>query len=85
MSSGDDRDLRTIDAAKLKALEWKTAEFRKKIEAGLDERNATIKTATAITTAADTFEDVALDYITQHKDGWEGHHHHDQRIKTLAT
>jgi hypothetical protein len=77
-----------IDAAKLKALEWTAAEHRKQIKSGRDplaERNATIKPATAIRRAADTFEDVALDYIAQHKDGWKGHHHHDQWIKTLAT
>jgi integrase len=77
-----------IDAAKLKALEWTAADYRKQIKAGRDplaERNATIKVAAAIIRAADTFEDVALDYIAQHKDGWKGHQHHDQWTKTLAT
>jgi hypothetical protein len=78
-----------IDAAKLKALEWTAADYRKQIKAGRDplaERNATVKTATAITRqTAETFEDVARDYITQHKDGWKGHKHHDQWVKTLST
>jgi hypothetical protein len=60
-----------IDAAKLKALERQVAEYRKQIKAGRDplaERDklnaAASNAVTAVTRAnADTFEDVARDYI----------------------
>ena len=80
-----------IDAAKLKALEWQVAEHRKQIKAGRDpltERNAAAnKTpATRISrTTAGTFEDVARDYIAQHKDGWKNPKHRQQWENTLAT
>lgn len=80
-----------IDAAKLKALEWQVAEYRKRIKAGGDplaERNAAAnKTAatTIVRAAADTFEEIARDYIAQHKDGWKNHKHLTQWENTLAT
>jgi integrase len=78
-----------IDAAKLKALEWKAAEFRKQIKAGLDplaERNAAAnKTAAIIKRTADTFEDVARNYIAQHKDGWRNPKSCQQWENSLAT
>jgi integrase len=77
-----------IDAAKLKAIEWTAADYRKQIKAGRDplaERNTTIKVAATITRAAATFEDVALDYIAQHKDGWKGVKHCEQWTNTLAS
>jgi len=78
-----------IDTAKLKALEWQVAEFRKQIRAGRDplaERNVVATSAVAKTTrATDTFENVALDYIAQHKDGWKNHKHRTQWENSLAT
>lgn len=78
-----------IDAAKLKAIEWQAAEYRKQIKAGRDplaERNSTAtKAAATITRPTETFEDVARDYIAQHKDGWKGSKHCDQWTTTLAT
>jgi hypothetical protein len=80
-----------IDAAKLKALEWQVAEHRKQIKAERDpltERNAAANKmpATTISLAtADTFEDVARDYIAQHKDGWKNPKHRQQWENTLAT
>lgn len=75
-----------IDAAGLKALEWQAAELRKLIEAGRDplaERDAdNAATATAGTTVGrttvDTFEEVARNYIAQHKDGWKNAKHLQQ-------
>lgn len=82
-----------IDAAGLKALEWQAAELRKLVKAGRDplaERDA--ETAASATTAAtisrpsvDTFEDVAREYIAQHKDGWKNPKHRQQWENTLAT
>jgi Arm DNA-binding domain len=80
-----------IDAAGLKALEWQAAELRKLIKAGRDplaERDAdAAATATAATTvnriAVDTFEEVARDYIAQHKDGWKNAKHFQQWENTL--
>lgn len=80
-----------IDAAKLKALEWQVAEYRKQIKAGRDplaERNAAankVEAATIRQTAVDTFEEVARDYIAQHKDGWKNPKHRQQWDNTLAT
>ena len=79
-----------IDAAKLKALEWQAAEHRKQIKAGRDplaERDASAnRTVTASNKrTTDTFEDVARDYIAQHKDGWKNHKHRTQWENTLAT
>jgi integrase len=77
-----------IDVAKLKALEWQAAEYRKKIKAGNDplaERNASTTKATAERTTAETFGDVARDYIAQHKDGWKNSKHRQQWENTLAT
>lgn len=80
-----------IDAAKLKALEWQVAEHRKQIKAGRDplaERNAAANKTIATTvtrTAADTFEEVARDYIAQHKEGWKNRKHLTQWQNTLAT
>jgi hypothetical protein len=79
-----------IDAAKLKALEWQVAEHRKQIKAGgdpLTERNAAANKTPATTISratADTFEDVACDYIAQHKDGWKNPKHRQQWENTLA-
>ena len=82
-----------IDAAGLKALEWRAAELRKQVKAGRDpltERNAATavtKTATAATIEppTETFEEVARDYIAQHKDGWKNPKHRQQWENTLAT
>jgi integrase len=78
-----------IDAAKLKSLEWRAAEYRKQIKAGRDpiaERDVTVGKAIAATKrAVDTFEDVARDYIAQHKDGWKNPKHRQQWENTLAT
>jgi hypothetical protein len=80
-----------IDAAEFKALEWQVAEHRKQIKAGRDplaERNAAANKTIASTitrTAADTFEEVARDYIAQHKDGWKNRKHLTQWRNTLAT
>jgi integrase len=78
-----------IDAAKLKALEWRVAEHRKQIKAGRDplaERNAVaIKAVATIRRTTDTFEEVARDYIAQHKDGWKNPKHCQQWENTLAT
>ncbi|MDB5608587.1 MAG: integrase [Bradyrhizobium sp.] len=76
-----------IDAAKLKAIEWTAADYRKQIKAGRDplaERNSTAtKAAATIARAADTFEEIALDYIAQHKDGWKGSKHCEQPTQLL--
>lgn len=77
-----------IDIAKLKALEWRAAEHRKQIKAGhdpLEQRD--IATTKAITkrTGDETFEDVAREYIAQHKDGWKNAKHCQQWENTLAT
>jgi integrase len=80
-----------IDAAKLKALEWQVAEFRKQIKAGLDpltERKAAAKNTVAAKidrATADIFEEVARDYIAQHRDGWKNPKHRQQWENTLAT
>lgn len=82
-----------IDVAGLKALEWRAAELRKQVKAGRDpltERNAATavtKTATAATIepTTETFEEVARDYIAQHKDGWKNPKHRQQWENTLAT
>lgn len=82
-----------IDAAGLKALEWQAAELRKLIKAGRDplaerdaENTATATAATTVSrTALDTFEEVARDYIAQHKDGWKNPKHRQQWENTLET
>jgi integrase len=78
-----------IDAAKLKALEWRAAEYRKQIKAGRDplaERNAIAsKPVVPATLTTNTFEEVARDYIAQHKNGWKNRKHSQQWENTLAT
>ncbi|MCK1286574.1 tyrosine-type recombinase/integrase [Bradyrhizobium sp. 44] len=77
-----------IDVAKLKALEWKAAEHRKQIKAGhdpLEQRSFSTTKAIAKRAGDETFEDVAREYIAQHKDGWKNAKHHQQWENTLAT
>lgn len=80
-----------IDAAKLKALEWQAADYRKQIKAGRDplaDRNAAANKTIAATISratADTFEEVARHYIAQHKDGWKNRKHLTQWQNTLTT
>jgi integrase len=92
--SGKKRRLMTIeqyepiDAAKLKALEWRAADYRKQIKAGRDplaERNASAKVSVVIQRTDDTFEEMALDYIAKHKDGWKNHKHCDAWTRSLTT
>lgn len=79
-----------IDAAKLKALEWQAAEYRKQIKVGRDplaERNVVVSktSAPAVRQVINTFEEVAREYIAQHKDGWKNRKHCQQWENTLAT
>lgn len=80
-----------IDVAKLKALEWQVAQYRQQIKAGGDplaERSAAttkLVNQTIRRAASDTFEDVARNYVAQHKDGWKNHKHRTQWENTLAT
>lgn len=80
-----------IDAAKLKALEWQVLTYRQQIKAGGDplaERNAAankVAVTTMTRTTADKFEELARDYIAQHKDGWKNRKHLTQWENTLAT
>jgi integrase len=79
-----------IDAAKLKALEWQVAEFRKQVKAGHDplaEKHAAANKPAAMTIrkTTNTFEETALDYIAQHKNDWKNKKHRDQWENTLAT
>jgi integrase len=78
-----------IDAAKLKALEWQAAEYRKQIKAGRDplaeKHAAENKTDSANRRTTETFEEVARDYISKHKDGWKNRKHRQQWENTLST
>ncbi|MET4483699.1 hypothetical protein ABIB66_008270 [Bradyrhizobium sp. F1.13.3] len=69
-----------IDTAMLKAIEARAADLQKQIKAGRDplaERDAitgkVIATANRVDT--ETFEQVARDYISHHKDGWKNAKH----------
>jgi hypothetical protein len=77
-----------VDAARLKALEWQAAEHRKQIKAGRDplaERNAATSKAATKRIGTETFEQVARDYIAQHKDEWKNPKHRQQWENTLTT
>ena len=78
-----------IDAALLKTIELRAAELQKQIKAGRDplaEQDAAESKAIATTKRADaeTFEQVARDYIMHHKDGWKNSKHRQQWENTLS-
>lgn len=79
-----------IDIAMLKAMEARAAELQKQIKAGRDplaERDGAAGKAIATANRADaeTFEEVAREYIQQHKDGWKNPKHRQQWENTLTT
>lgn len=78
-----------IDIATLKAIEAQAAALQKQIKAGRDplaERDTAARKPIATAKRADTetFEQVARDYITHHKDGWKNSKHRQQWENTLT-
>lgn len=75
-----------IDTAKLRSLEYQAHDLRKQVKSGRDPiAEKAIKIAATNNRTANTFQEVAENYIEQKRNDWKGPKHHQAWTNTLTT